>query len=96
MSEFILMFWVTINIIVRELQARGVKMVTRVIPVKMETKDIKVILVILELMENKYVTICLLFHHLDIVIIIQGDVGSEGPAGVQGPPGPKVSDHYYY
>lgn len=57
-----------IDIIVRELQVRGEKMVIRVIPVKMEIKDIKVILVILELMENKSVKYY--YTHLDIVIII--------------------------
>ena len=56
-----------IDIIVRELQVRGERMVIRVILVKMETKDIKVIPVILELLENKYVTYCYM-SYLDNVI----------------------------
>ena len=68
MSGCILMFPV-IDIIIRELQVRGEKMVRRVIPVKMETKDIKVILVILELLENKYVKYYIITHILIIIII---------------------------
>lgn len=52
-SEYILIFQVTIITNFRELQGREVKMVIRVILERMEIKDIKEILVILELTENK-------------------------------------------